>query len=320
MYKKYWVLLFAIFALSCIKPYEEVHSFTVIGSCKLPGYSKDVEISGNYAYVANDQGGLQVVDISSPEHLEIVGRYLTQKRFVGVAARESLLFIASIDLGGLKIFNISDPSNPVFLGEDGGWFSGYSLCAPAQDTAYVYIAGGYWFIMEDVRNPGFPSFRKRFATPGNARSVFVVDSLAFLACEQMGVYIYDVSKPASSALVSSLDTPANARDLYVANGLIYVADGLGGLCIIDATKIDSLRIIGRYDTRGYAQGVWVENNLCYIADREGGLVVIDVSNPSNPTLYGTFKTPYLYNVKVHDGIIYLVDRDEGLVILREVLE
>ncbi|HOK23354.1 MAG TPA: hypothetical protein PLY38_04165 [Candidatus Hydrothermia bacterium] len=320
MYRKFLLLIFGILALTCTKPSEEMRIYTVVGSCKLPGYAKDVDIAGNYAYVADDQGGLQVVDVADPEAPLIVGSYPTQKRYVGIAVRDSFLYVASIDLGGLKIFDLSLPESPSFVGEDGGWFSAYGIYAPPQDTNYVYIAGGYWFIMEDVSSPSFPGFRKRFSTSGSVRSVYMVDSIAFLACEQMGVQVYDVSKPVAEAYISTIDTRGNARDIFVLGSYAYVADGLRGLCIIDVSDLDSLNVVGTYDTRGYAQGIWVEGNLCYVADREGGLVVFDIQDPSNPLLCAIFDTPYSYNVKVREGLIYVVDRDEGLLILREATQ
>lgn len=306
-----------IFISSCIKPGTEITQYEVVGKCKLPGYSKDFDFQGDYLFVANDQGGLQVVDISNLREMRIVGSYPTQKRFVGVAVRGNYAYVASLDLGGLKVFDVSNPATPELLGEDGGWFSGYGVKAPTVDTGYAYVAAGYWFIVEDVRNPSFPSYRRRYAVSGNVRSVFMLDSLAFLACEQMGLYVYNVLRSSGEALISSIDTPGNARDVFVFGHYAYIADGLAGLCIVDITKLDSLRIVSRYDTKGYAQGVWVEGNLCYVADREGGLVVLEVSNPINPTPYGMYKSPYSYKVKVREGFVFLADRDEGIIVLKE---
>ncbi len=305
---------------SCIKPGTEIAQYEVVSKCKLPGYSKDFDFQGDYLFVANDQGGLQVVDISNLREMRIIGSYPTQRRFVGVAVRGNYAYVASLDLGDLKVFNVSNPATPELLGEDGGWFSGYGVKAPIGDTGYAYVAAGYWFIAEDVRNLSFPSYRRRYAVSGNVRNVFMLDYLAFLACEQVGLYIYNVNRSSTEALVSNIDTPGNARDVFVWGNYAYVADGLAGLCIVDISRLDSLRIVSRFDTKGYSQGVWVENGLCYIADREGGMVVLEVSDPSNPKLYGIYKTPYSYKVKVRDGCIFLADRDEGIVVLKEVKE
>jgi hypothetical protein len=39
----------------------------------IPGYANNVDVSGNFAYVAAGEAGLQVVDAAGPRHPSIVG-------------------------------------------------------------------------------------------------------------------------------------------------------------------------------------------------------------------------------------------------------
>jgi len=315
--------LFLIFCaiVYCHRPAVENHNFVLVSECHLPGYSKDLDIQGDYAYIANDQGGLKIVDISNPESTLVVGDYVGQTVFQSIAVRDSFAYVGYIgylDDKGLMIFNIQNPKAPSFISQD-PTNRPYQICAPEckGDTQYIYIAASYWFIIEDVSWPQFPSKVRWFATPGNVRSLFVADSIVFLTCEQVGVIVYNLNNPDSTARIGEIDTPSNARDIFVSGLHAYVADGYGGLVIIDITNIDSMEIVGIYNTPGYAQGVFVEGNLAYVADGTGGVQVIDVSTPESPVLYGKLSTPYAYNLKVGNGIIYLVDRDMGLVIIKE---
>ncbi|MGB9824670.1 MAG: LVIVD repeat-containing protein [Candidatus Hydrothermia bacterium] len=314
-------LLILLASTSCIKPQGEYAQYKVVGRCGLPGYPKGIDFYQNYALIADDQAGLQILDISDPQNPNIVGSYISNTRFVDVAVRDTFAYIASLDRGGLKILSIKDPGNPMELGNDPS-FSAYKIYVPDFDSSIIFIAAGYWLHLQSVQDPVFTSYIKRWAVPGNARSVFGLDTLAFIASEQMGVYVYNIRAPSQSleAQVGHIDTPGNARDIFVNGNYAYVADGLKGLIIIDISNPESLKIVSSYDTRGYAQGVWVENNLCYIADREGGLVVIDVTDPQKPVLHGIYNAPYTYNVKTRDGLIYLLDRDNGLLILEEIKE
>ena len=313
------VFIILTISISCHRPQVETHNFVILSECKLSGYSKDIDIKGNYAYIANDQGGLQIVDISNPESTFITGHYSYQTNIQGVAVRDSLTYLALAasppNNGGMLIVNIKDPTNPVFVGQD-NWFYGYNVFAPPNDTKFVYIAARYWFIVEDVSWPQYPSYARRFATPGNVHSLFVIDSLVYLACEQMGLIVYNLNNPDSTAKIGEIDTPSNARDIYVIDDIAYIADGYGGLVIVDVENPASPFFISSYDTPGYAQGIFVENNLAYIADGSDGLKVMDISDQENPTLYGELKTPYTYNVFVKNDLIYLVDRDLGLVIIK----
>ncbi|MEO0138016.1 MAG: hypothetical protein ABIL40_07960 [candidate division WOR-3 bacterium] len=313
-------LLPLILILTCRHPQVDTHNLVIVSQCKLPGYSINIDIKGNYAYIANDQGGLQIVDISNPESTYVVGHYFHQTNIQGVAVRDSFAYLALAagppNNGGMLIVNISDPANPSFVGQD-NWFYGYNVFAPPNDTKYVYIAARYWFIVEDVSWPQYPSYARRFATPGNVHSLFIVDSLAYLACEQMGLIIYNLKNPDSTAKIGEMDTPSNARDVFVIDDFAYIADGYDGLVLIDVSNPYKPRLVSSYDTPGYAQGIFVENGLAYLADGSGGLKVIDVSDPENLEIYAELKTPYAYNVFVRNGLIYLVDRDLGMVIIKE---
>ncbi|MGB9720979.1 MAG: LVIVD repeat-containing protein [bacterium] len=317
------VFLFTLIILSCRSPQIETHNLVIISECRLPGYSREIDIKGNYAYIANDQGGLQIVDISNPESTYVVGHYYHQTNIQGVAIRDSFAYLALAagppNNGGMLIVNVSDPSNPTFVGQD-NWFYGYNVFAPPGDSKYVYIAARYWFIVEDVSWPQYPSYARRFATPGNVRSLFVIDSLAFLACEQMGLIIYNLKNPDTTAKIGEMDTPSNARDVFVLNNIAYIADGYDGLVLIDVSNPSKPEFITNFDTPGYAQGIFVENNFAYVADGSDGLKVFDVSEPENLTLYAELKTPYAYNVFVKNGLVYLVDRDLGLVIIKEEIQ
>lgn len=312
-------IMFIIF-ITCHRPEVSLNEFVIVSKCKLPGYSIDLDIKGDYAYIANDQGGLQIVDISNPESTFVTGHYFHQTNIQGVVVRDSFAYLALAagppNNGGMLIVNVIDPESPTFVGQD-NWFYGYNVFAPANDTKYVYIAARYWFIVEDVSWPQYPSYARRFATPGNVHNLFAIDSLVYLACEQMGLIIYNLHNPDSTAKISETDTPSNARDVYVTNGNAYIADGYDGLVIIDVSDPYNPIFINSFDTPGYAQGIFVDGKLAYIADGTSGLKIVDISDPENPVLYGELETPYAYNVMVKDGLVYLVDRDWGLVIIRE---
>ncbi|NOR16779.1 hypothetical protein GQ543_03595 [candidate division WOR-3 bacterium] len=323
MKKAVHFLFFLFLIISCGRPEppeEEIHTFEIIGSCSLPGYAEDIDIANNLAYVANDQGGLQIVNISNPESTFIVGEYMSEKSIVGVSVRDTFAYLAvSHSQGGVRIINVAQPEEPIFVGED-NWYYGYDVMAPQNDTMFVYVAGGYWFVVENVSDPQYPSFVRRWSTPGNVRCVYVVDSIAYLACEQMGLHIFNLAKPDSEALVGWIDTPSHARDVFVQNNLAYIADGRAGLIIIDVSNPEYPELKGTYNTPDYANDVFVYNNLAYIADGEGGLQVINIIDPEDPVFYGEIEISYANSVYVKNDYIYVADRDIGLVIIIEEKE
>lgn len=315
--------IFLLFTMSCGRPEppeEEIHTFKIVSVCSLPGYAEEIDIKGDLAYVANGQGGLQIVDISDPDSTFIIGEYVIDKSIVGVAVRDTFAYLAvSHSQGGIKIINVAQPSEPAFIGED-NWYYGYNVVAPPNDTMYVYVAGGYWFVVENVSNPQYPSFVRRFSTPGDIRGIYVVDSMVYLTCEQMGLHVLNLAKPDSEAIVGWVDTPSNARNIFVKENYAYIADGRAGVVIINVSDPENPEIVSIYDTPDYANDIFVSGNYAYIADGGGGLQVIDISNPEEPVYYGSIEMSYANGVYVKDDLIYVADRDMGFVIITEEKE
>lgn len=295
---------------------EEQATYTILSTCQLPGYAEDIQISGNYAYIADGQAGLQIVDISDPESTFLIGEYITGRSAQGIAVRDSLAFIATASGNGLVVVNVNNPAACSLLGADPG-YTEYKVVA-LPDTFYVYIAAHDFFIIENCSIPQYPYFDQRVSTPGDARGIFVDNSLAFVACEQMGLYIYYAARPDSGVyLVGSIDTPSNAQNVYVSGDLAYVADGRGGLIVIDITNPAAPYIAGIYDTPGYANNVHVDGDLAFIADGDGGVHIVDISDPADPVLYATIETSYASDVMVCASLVYIADRDLGLIIAIE---
>lgn len=298
-------------------PSDDSVMFRTVSVCPLPGYAEEIDIAGDHAYVADDQGGLQVVDISDPESTFVVGSYLSEKSYIGVAVRDTFAYCAVLhSQGGIQILNIADPAAPTYIGED-NWYYGYNVFAPADDTMYVYVAGGYWFVVENVSDPQYPTFVRRFSTAGDVRGVYVVDSIAYLACEQMGVQIFNLALPDSAAFVGWADTPGNARDIFVYGHHAFVADGRTGVAIIDVADIENPSLTTVYDTPDYANDVHVTGDRAYIAAGSGGLHVIDITDMTDPVFYGELETSYANGIYVRDTLIYIADRDMGLIIITE---
>jgi len=314
----YMICLIALI-ITCGRPTpdEDDHLFKILSTCHVPGYAEDLDIINNLVYVADDQGGLQIVDVSNPENPYIIGEYTSEKSIVGVAVRDTFAYLAvNHTQGGVRIINIADPENPLFIGED-NWYYGYNVVAPQNDTMFVYMAGGYWFVVEDVSFPQYPTFVRRFSTPGNVNGIYVIDSIVYLACEQMGLHIFNLAKPDSEALVGWIDTPSNARNIFVKGDYAYIADGRSGLIVIDISDPANPVFAGQYDTPDYANDIFVEHNKAFLADGDGGLQIINIETPTDPLFYGELETSYANGVYAKGDTVYVADRDMGLLIIIE---
>lgn len=265
---------------------------TALSFISIPGFANNVDVSGNYAYVAAGSAGLQVVDVSNHSSPRIVASLDTPGNANDVKVVGPRAYVAD-GSAGLQVIDISNPTLPRFLG---------FLDTPGE--AYdVAVSGNHVFIADgpsglqiiDITNPTTPKLLGSVDTPGTAKGVAVSGTVAVVADGANGVQIIDVSSPASPRIVGTLDTPGDARDVAV-NGLIaYVADYTGGLRIVDFTVPTSPTLVSAVPTTsgGVLMDVAHAGTLVFGADVVfvNGVPITDVSSPVNPIVRARLDFP-----------------------------
>ena len=108
-----------------------------VGSYDTPGRAYGVYVSGGYAYVADWNAGLRVIDVSDPENPVEIGYYDTPGYAHGVYISGSYAYVADGDWG-LRVIDVSNPSNPEEVGyyDTPGWAYGVYVSGD-----YAYVAG-----------------------------------------------------------------------------------------------------------------------------------------------------------------------------------
>ena len=95
-----------------------------------------MDVSGPWAVVADSEGGVVVVDVSTPSSPRVAGRTATRPDGTSGAAdlvvRDRLAYVADgaySQLGGLRVVDFSDPSTPVVTGSSSDAFGLTSVAA-----------------------------------------------------------------------------------------------------------------------------------------------------------------------------------------------
>jgi hypothetical protein len=293
-------------------PHENGISWNVslVGEFDSRGYANGVAVSGDYAFVADYDSGMCVIDISDPGSPLEVGRLRTSGIAWNVAVHDGYAYIAE-RTRGLTIVDVSDPTHPV---ETGNFDTiGYSLDV-AVEGHYAYLAdhlGGLRII--DVSDPSDPREVGSYDTIGYTCGVAVKKSLAYITDYHMGLRIIDVSDPEHPEEIGHLDTDGYALDVTVHDDLAFVADYFDGLRIIDVSDPEHPFEAGFYYTSGNTYGVAVEDETAYLADYHRGLRILDVSNVASPVEIGYYDTGGFAMSVVEKGkLIYVADGDDGL--------
>ncbi|MDM7917454.1 MAG: hypothetical protein QUU85_19655, partial [Candidatus Eisenbacteria bacterium] len=268
----------------------------VVGAVSFADYHSGVTgfaLSGDYAYVADEEFGLVLVDVSQ---LDTAERPLD--RTIGDLVIDNFLGCLVVP-GGIALYDFWDPVKPQFLGSG-------TIIGSARDVAvrgiYAFLAdddfGLVTFDISDERDPQVVGIAD---TPGHARGVAISGSYAYVADGGRGLQVIDVSDPAWPAIVASLSIQGhNVYSLALSEGYAYLPATTWGLYVVDIRDPRNPAIVGQLDTTD-AKRVAVSGSYAYLADGSGGLAVIDVSNPAIPALVGTSDTGTSLAVVAVDG-------------------
>lgn len=255
---------------------------TALSYISIPGYANNVDVAGNYAYVAAGSTGLQIVNVADRRFPFIEGALNTAGNANDVRVVGNLAYIAD-GAAGLQIIDVSVPTAPVLRGT-------YNTTGNANDVVVVgnraYVADGVSGLqIIDVTNRASPVFLGTYDTPGNANGVAVSGNLAAVADGASGVRIVDVSNPVLPVSVGSIAT-VNALDVDVEGNIAYVADYTGSLKVIDFTNPASPRLAATttQPLGGILADVVKAGRFVFGADVYfvNGVPIVDVTNPNNP--------------------------------------
>jgi len=149
-----------------------------------------VAVEANYAYVADGNKGLRIIDISQPSQPTEIGFYDTNGYARDVFLSGDYAFVADLQ-GGLRVIDVSNPDQPV---EVGFYQNCYANGVVAQGD-YAFVAGGPRGLrVIDVSQPTQPKEVGFYDTGGSAYNVTVSGNSAYVADVNDGLYILDISE------------------------------------------------------------------------------------------------------------------------------
>lgn len=259
---------------------------------QIPGYANNVDVAGNYAYVAAGATGLQIVDISDRYNPQIVASLDTSGNANDVRVVGSFAYVAD-GSSGLQIINVTNPLTPTLTGA-------INTPGEAQDVVVAnsraYIADGNAGLqIIDISNPSIPAVLGALDTQNIARGVDVSANYVVIADDSASsgaIRVIDVANPASPQLAGSVLVPSNAKDVVVRGNLAYVAAYIGGLQIVDFSSPGSPVVVGSLDSNdlGYfvPRDIEVQDDFAFAAEQRFGnaVPIVNVATPSDPQYRG----------------------------------
>jgi len=240
----------------------------------------EIVVKGNYAYVANNRGGLRIMDVSNPQNPFQVGVYNT---------------------------NNPDPNDD------------WAIWGVDVRDNYAYVADmGSGLRIVDVSNPAKPAEVSFIGTHGLTHAVKLNGNFAYMVDWNGGLVIVDITDPKAPKEVGFYDTKGLTYGVALSdNGnLAYIADYYGGLRIVDISNPKNPQEVGFYSTPGISAVVVVASGNYVYVNSGNELKVLDVSNPQSPQQVDSYNTANgLGRLKLNNGLLYVPNRDGGLLIL-----
>jgi hypothetical protein len=201
----------------------------------------------------------------------------------------------------------------------GGITIGFPTHAVAASGHLAFVASGSYgggaLDIVDIQNPRVPALLGRIEVDGYVRRVAVVDNLALLSVESVGLVVVDVSRPSNPVRIGTATMQFGGYGLAVAPKSAYVAN-YDGIQVIDLSDPAAPVVRGAVDTPGYAVGVAAAGPFVYVADGFQGLRAVDVANPASPKLAGGVDTPgFAYGVTIAGDVAYVADWSGGVAVV-----
>ncbi len=297
--------------------------YKIVGKYRTSGYAQDVVVRDTLAYIAQGEGGLEIINIANHLSPEIIFNLTEGCRGYSskIAILDTIVYLAS-GIFGITVVDVSNPCQPcttvnnrnIKPGKDFCIYKNFLLTAISEEG--VSIA--------EISYPSQPDPRGTLITPGYAQGVDCSPdkNYALVAVGEMGLALYDISQLQTGwgnyPLVKLVDTEGYAENVCINpdHPIAYIASGTGGLAIIDFSDSLNIKLVGKFETGGYAKEVYYNSGKVFIATELRGLQIIDVSNPSAPFRIGTVQTEYAKGVAADDQYIYVADEIEGLIIIK----
>ncbi len=262
-------------------------------SANIGDHGNDVDINGNYAYIANNknQTGFTIVDVTNRQSPQVIknldiegkGRKITYDgnyAYVGVEKSSK----------GLAIINVSDPANASIsskfnIGDYGN--------AIAVSGNYLYMGieeDTNSFKVVNVTNKAAPSIAATLNFDAIVHEVHVNGNYAYVGLEDdfEGFRIVNIANPANPQKISALDVDEEVNSIKVQGPYAYVGieDSGNSLKVINISNPAAPIEVASLNVNGEIKDLTISGNYLYAAvdDTNAGLAAISIENPAAPVL------------------------------------
>ena len=262
------------------------------GSIALPGLINRIAVSGNFAYVAAGDAGLQVVDVSDKNAPLLVGYFNTTNAMrVAVNGTKAYLIDAT---DGVYVLDITTGTTPSLLGSlplGGEVLSGDFGLNGASSLLYVGIKN-VGIRVVDVTNPASIQARGLVSTYTNPWDIAVSGTKIYVAnYAAAGGGIINAQNPDAPTVQGNFGA-AFFRAICVQGSFAYLVQESDEVAIMNVSN-PANPLVTNSSNPGQlvsqeSKAITVSGAYAYVANGSGGLRVFVVSNTTIANRVGTY--------------------------------
>ncbi len=266
----------------------------LLGSCVAPGMS--VAVSGEYVYLPSYHEGVFIVDVSDPHQPYVAGHWDMGIFFTIRVHGDRAYCIWNSgeeeqgengedlrDDSGVIVYDISEPFEPVYLGE-------YRAQFGAEWVSEIYFDGGLAYLTPgpgtalilDFSDPSNPVVVGNLVTDGDFRDLDFQGDVMYIADGRNGLVSADVSDPAEPSVLGSWWEASYPSGVAVDDRAAFIADGVFGLHVLDVHDPLHPVVISRLPMIDPPDNLDVAGEYAIGWDSQTGIDVIDVAALGQP--------------------------------------
>lgn len=336
MLRKHIVLIAAVLlALSgCAKrnpAWQDQDVLSLLKQVQVVGNPVDLSFDEDNIFVAQDQGGISIIDGTNysqrwwpqvyPPSADAV---LARIRKISAVGEHKLLFLGEYYTADkIRIIDYSDPDSLKLIdsitgGSDNLQSMYFNAIANPSDNNIIegfFSVGGSEPKVLYARYNGELYLGTDYNIPTNPwipEDTDVNSNYVFVAAQQRGLLIYDRG---TRQKVGEIALPGEALQVKVAGNYAYVASRQGGLNVVNVGAPAEPLLVSTFDTSGYATSIDVSGSLAVVSSGSGGIYLFDIISPGNPVLKQNLRSAgYTNSARFYNNKLVVAARDMGILI------
>ena len=258
--------------------------------------AKEVQVYRHYAIVVKENEAMQVFDLADVANPVQVSMIVPDNNgsHTCLVDGDYLYVQGNHAIGGLEIFDISNPAAPVELGGYQPYY--YHDIAIRNDTVYGFAIYGQGIDAIDVSNKNTPALITSFNYPGSGvhNGIISADGGYMFVGDEIGTSgnhtrVFDISDINNVSVVANIivDPLSVAHNCYLRGDLLFIGHYTEGCRVFEVSNPVNPVEVAHYDTwlpatYGY-DGIWTAYPLLpsgkiIASDRSTGLWVFTMSD------------------------------------------